>query len=195
MADEERKPLPLESKRDYASTPPSTPSPSRSDTSASNPKPSCILAVAAAAALLGSSFQFGYNNSVINTTGGLIKDWINSTYDDDRGNATIESTAASNDNITLVFSIVVSIWAIGGLIGSLSAGYFADRFGRRKAMLINNAVALAAGILMGVAKKSGSVVPLIIGRLVSGLNCGANTVFSPMYLAEVRSWRGFIPGL
>ena len=82
---------------------------------------------------------------------------------------------------------MVSIWAIGGLVGGLSAGFFADRFGRRGAMLANNAVAVLAALLMALAKPAASVVPLIIGRFVSGLNCGANTVFPTMYLSEVSS--------
>ena len=201
MSDEEREPLPAGEQPNYSEPPPTvSPLPSRSPSSRSTniastyqSKPSFILVVAAIGTLIGSSLQFGFNNSVINTTSGLIKEWINATYSDGKPGPEIDDDdeidfTDSQDHTLLIFSIVVAIWAIGGLIGALSAGFLADRFGRKPAMLANNLVAILAGVLMGVAKPSDSAVPLIFGRFVSGLNCGANTVLAPMFLAEV-SWK------
>ena len=137
---------------------------------------SSILVLAIAGALIGSSFQFGYNNSVINTPSASIKEWIGSTLD----------RSDSDDRVIFIFSVVVSIWAIGGLLGSLTAGLVADRLGRRGAMMANNVFAIGAAVLVGITKSTGSVVPLVIGRFLSGINCGANTVLPTMYLSEVR---------
>lgn len=39
-------------------------------------------------------------------------------------------SSPSEEIITLMWSFVVSIYSIGGLLGSLSAGYLSVRFGR-----------------------------------------------------------------
>ena len=176
MSSEERRPLPVHERHSTSYSPTHAPDPHPPP----KPKLSSILILAAIGALVGSSFQFGYNNSVINTPSTSIKRWINSTLERD----------GSDDNVsrvTFLFSVVVSIWAIGGLIGSLTAGFLADKLGRRGAMMANNAFAIAAAILVGVSKPANSIVPLALGRLVSGVNCGANTVLPTMYLSEVIS--------
>ncbi|PIK61035.1 putative solute carrier family 2, facilitated glucose transporter member 1 [Apostichopus japonicus] len=73
----------------------------------------------------------------------------------------------------------------GGVIGSLSAGAIADKFGRKRALLLNNVLAVLAAILMGFSKLANSYEMLIIGRLVIGVNCGINTGIVPMYLSEI----------
>lgn len=36
----------------------------------------------------------------------------------------------AQSKITLLWATIVSIWAIGGMIGGVNAGYFADKLGR-----------------------------------------------------------------
>lgn len=136
------------------------------------------LLISVLATVVGSSFQFGYNTSVINTPQKLITSWINST---------LSSRNATNPAMesNLLFTIAVSIWAVGGLLGGLSAGFFADKYGRRGAMVYNNALALVAGTLMGLASLASSFEMLIAGRFISGVNCGLNTVLPTMFLSEV----------
>ena len=64
------------------------------------------------------------------------------------------------------FSVVTSVYTIGGLIGSLGANVVMDRWGRKGAV---RASAVATGLgaaLMGV---SAGLTLLIIGRCVSSL--------------------------
>lgn len=70
-------------------------------------------------------------------------------------------------------SISVGIFAIGGMIGGLASGWFADKLGRKKALLYNNAIAIAGAAFLTFAKSPADVYYLIIiGRFIMGLNSG-----------------------
>ncbi|NXG51053.1 GTR5 protein, partial [Psilopogon haemacephalus] len=99
----------------------------------------------------------------------------------------------SEDMITLMWSFVVSIYSIGGLLGSLSAGYLSVRFGRKKAMLFANIPALLSAALMGLSRLCGSFEMLIAGRLFSGV-CGGKLAFLSVYAGEIspKKLRGFV---
>lgn len=139
----------------------------------------CVFVTATLASVVGSSFQFGYNTSVINTPERTIKDWI--------GGILSSNQTDLDSKVTTIFSIAVSIWAIGGLVGGLIAGLLADRFGRKGSMLYNNIIAFIAAVLMGCSKPASSYILLIVGRFVSGINCGINTILPTMYLSEISS--------
>ncbi|CAL4185244.1 unnamed protein product, partial [Meganyctiphanes norvegica] len=138
----------------------------------------CFLCYAIFAAVLGM-FQFGYNTGVINAPQTVIENFIGDCWKE-----------RYNDNITgdmqnLLWSITVSIFAIGGMIGGISGGYLGNRFGRKKGLLINNLLGVGGACLMGFSHVSLSFEMLILGRLVIGLNCGKNTSLVPMYISEI----------
>ncbi|KGL99837.1 Solute carrier family 2, facilitated glucose transporter member 11, partial [Charadrius vociferus] len=87
----------------------------------------------------------------------------------------------SEELITLMWSFVVSIYSIGGLLGSLSGGYLSVRFGRKKTMLLANIPALLSAALMGLSRLCGSFEMIIAGRIFSGV-CGGKLAFLPMVL-------------
>ncbi|NXH36498.1 GTR5 protein, partial [Myiagra hebetior] len=99
----------------------------------------------------------------------------------------------STEMITLMWSFIVSIYSIGGLLGSSSAGYLSVRFGRKKAMLFANIPALLGAALMGLSRLCGSFEMIIAGRLFSGV-CGGKLAFLPVYAGEIspKKLRGFI---
>jgi MFS transporter, SP family, xylose:H+ symportor len=70
----------------------------------------------------------------------------------------------------------------GCLIGSLAAGYFADRFGRRRILLV-------AGVLFAVSSAltgwSYSFAAFITWRIVGGAAIGLSSNVSPLYIAEI----------
>ena len=70
----------------------------------------------------------------------------------------------------------------GCLIGSLAAGYFADRFGRRRVLLL-------AGILFAVSSAltgwSYSFAAFIAWRIIGGTAIGLSSNVSPLYIAEI----------
>uniref|UniRef100_A0A3B5KCQ5 Solute carrier family 2 member 9 n=1 Tax=Takifugu rubripes TaxID=31033 RepID=A0A3B5KCQ5_TAKRU len=87
------------------------------------PITACLLSAAFFGAL-GSSFIYGYNLSVVNAPATYIKAFYNQTWID-RYN---EPVAA--ETVTLLWSITVSIFAIGGLCGALSVSYIIRVLGR-----------------------------------------------------------------
>ena len=74
--------------------------------------------------------------------------------------------------VTIIFSIMVSIFCLGGMLGALGTAYLAERFGSRGGLLINSAFVFIAAALLGFSKMARSYEMLIVGRFVIGLNSG-----------------------
>ncbi|XP_016916276.1 solute carrier family 2, facilitated glucose transporter member 1 isoform X1 [Apis cerana] len=137
------------------------------------------LAFAIAAAALGSSFQHGYNTGVVNAPQQLIEDWISNLKMNRTGQVTKQS------EVTMIWSIAVSIFCVGGMIGGSLVGSIADRFGRKGGLLINNILVVLTVIFEGCAKTAKSYEMIIIGRFLIGINAGLNAGLAPMYLSEI----------
>ncbi|VDH89420.1 MFS transporter, SP family, arabinose:H+ symporter, partial [Mytilus galloprovincialis] len=145
------------------------------------------LAFSIASCVLGASFTFGYNTGVVNTAEGVIKDFYNRTYVNRDGKAMTQST------MTLLWSFTVAAFALGGMIGGFSAGYFCNKYGRKGTLLRNNLLNLLGGLLMLFSDNAKSYEMLIVGRLVIGICAGIFTGAAPLYLSEIApiSLRGF----
>uniref|UniRef100_A0A8D3BN46 Major facilitator superfamily (MFS) profile domain-containing protein n=1 Tax=Scophthalmus maximus TaxID=52904 RepID=A0A8D3BN46_SCOMX len=129
-------------------------------------------------AVIGS-LQFGYNTGVINAPQKIIEKFINETWFQ-RYEEQITKTT-----LTAIWSVSVSIFSVGGILGSFSVGLFVNRLGRKNSMLVANILAFVSAALMGFSKMSSSWEMLIIGRFVIGLYSGLSTGFVPMYVGEV----------
>ncbi|XP_016145191.1 solute carrier family 2, facilitated glucose transporter member 1-like isoform X1 [Sinocyclocheilus grahami] len=129
-------------------------------------------------AVIGS-LQFGFNTGVINAPDVKVKNFIR--------NVTVERTGELMDESTLttLWSVTVSIFNVGGMIGALSVGTLVDKLGRRKSMLLSNILALIGGLLMGLSNMCTSYELIIVGRLVIGAFCGLCTGLTPMYVGEI----------
>lgn len=134
--------------------------------------------LAVAACSLGSAFQHGFNTGVINSPQAVISEWINATY-------SARNKPLTHESLSLVWSVVVSIFCVGGMIGALGTGYVGNRFGRKGGLLLNNILALIGGVLEGIALPAVSPEVLILGRFFVGVNCGLNAGLAPMYLTEI----------
>lgn len=82
----------------------------------------------------------------------------------------------------LQYGLIVSIFPVGGLIGSLLAGRSSDTYGRRLTSLCNCLLFIAGPLIMASA---GSVLIMAIGRFCSGISSGAAMVTVPIYLSEI----------
>jgi SP family facilitated glucose transporter-like MFS transporter 3 len=109
-----------------------------------------------------ASFQVGYNSGVLNVPQNVIVSSLKLT--------------------TIQWSIAVSIFCIGGLLGSMSGGRFADSIGRKNFLIANNVAFIGGGLLQALAS---SFIMLSAGRLLIGIGCGGATVVVPMYLGEI----------
>ncbi|XP_045521476.1 glucose transporter type 1-like isoform X1 [Pieris brassicae] len=131
------------------------------------------LLYAVCAAVLGM-LQFGFNTGVINAPRTFIENFINENYDVNSGT---------------IFSVIVSIFAVGGMIGCPLASWVADTRGRKFALIINAAFGVVGALLMALSKTSTSLAMLIIGRFFIGINCGFATTASPTYVSEMAPVR------
>uniref|UniRef100_A0A3B4Z5B0 Solute carrier family 2 member 9 n=1 Tax=Stegastes partitus TaxID=144197 RepID=A0A3B4Z5B0_9TELE len=150
-------------------------------------KISCLFSAAFFGAL-GSSFLYGYNLSVVNAPAVYIKAFYNKTWTERYGEPIPAET------VTLFWSITVSIFSIGGLVGALSASSILKAFGRKGTLLLNNIFAIIAALMLSLGEKSRSFEMLIIGRLIMGVDSGIALSALPMYLGEIspRHIRGSI---
>ncbi|XP_045857941.1 solute carrier family 2, facilitated glucose transporter member 2 isoform X2 [Meles meles] len=163
-------------------------------------------------AVLGS-FQFGYDIGVINAPQEVIishygyvlgiplddrKTVNNYTINSTKEIPTVpylgdsiptplaeEETTASTSLITMLWSLSVSSFAVGGMIASFFGGWLGDQLGRIKAMLVANILSLVGALLMGFSKLGPSHILIISGRSISGLYCGLISGLVPMYLGEI----------
>ncbi|XP_018672762.2 solute carrier family 2, facilitated glucose transporter member 1-like isoform X1 [Ciona intestinalis] len=137
------------------------------------------LVLATSMAVVGSTFQFGYNTGVMNAPQKTIEQFYNVTFLNRYGHSITAST------LNLLWGFTVAVTAVGGMIGSLCAGVAAERYGLKKSMLYNNITAILGAALMGFSELAGSFEMLIIGRFVIGINSGINMGIAPMYLTEI----------
>lgn len=80
------------------------------------------------------------------------------------------------------WAVCVSIFAIGGPIGSLTAGKMSNAIGRKKSLLISSLMFIVAGALMVFAA---NIYMLITGRFIVGYASGTVSVVVPLYLGEL----------
>ncbi|XP_012255644.1 glucose transporter type 1 isoform X2 [Athalia rosae] len=137
-----------------------------------------FLSYAILAAVVGM-LQFGYNTGVINAPEVNIENFMKDVYKDRYGED-IEENAVKR-----LYSVAVSIFAIGGMLGGFSGGMIANRFGRKGGLLLNNVLGIVGACLMGCTKIAHSYEILFLGRFIIGVNCGLNTSLVPMYISEI----------
>ncbi|XP_022667199.1 solute carrier family 2, facilitated glucose transporter member 1-like isoform X5 [Varroa jacobsoni] len=137
------------------------------------------LAFAIGAAALGSAFQHGYNTGVVNAPQKHVEAFINDTYKHRFEEYPTEST------IKMIYSIIVSIYCIGGMMGGLLTAFVSEKFGRKGGLLLNNIFVLIAAALMGFSKRCRSYEMIIMGRFFIGVNNGLNAGLAPLYLNEI----------
>ncbi|XP_048077581.1 solute carrier family 2, facilitated glucose transporter member 11 isoform X5 [Ursus arctos] len=137
-----------------------------------------VLLLTICAAGIGGTFQFGYNLSIINAPTLHIQEFINETW-------WARTGQPLPDHLVLfVWSLIVSLYPLGGLFGALLAGPLAVMLGRKKSLLANNVFVAAAAILFGFSRRAGSFEMLVLGRLLVGVSAGLSMNVQTMYLGE-----------
>uniref|UniRef100_A0A670ZVA9 Solute carrier family 2, facilitated glucose transporter member 5 n=1 Tax=Pseudonaja textilis TaxID=8673 RepID=A0A670ZVA9_PSETE len=137
-----------------------------------------ILILTICAAGIGGTFQYGYNLTIINAPTVFIQSFINETWLDRTG------AALEGKMITLVWSFIVSVYPLGGLVGALIAAPMAVKMGRKKSLLLNNAFVALAALLVGFSRLAKSFEMILLSRFFAGINSGVAMSIQPMYLGE-----------
>ncbi|XP_065760069.1 solute carrier family 2, facilitated glucose transporter member 11 isoform X2 [Muntiacus reevesi] len=137
-----------------------------------------VLLLTICAAGIGGTFQFGYNLSIINAPTLHIQEFTNETWRMRTGQPLPDHL------VLLVWSLIVSLYPLGGLLGALLAGPLAVTLGRKKSLLVNNVFVLAAAALFGFSRRAGSFEMIMLGRLLVGISAGVGMNVQPMYLGE-----------
>ncbi|XP_030634798.1 solute carrier family 2 member 15b [Chanos chanos] len=146
-----------------------------------------LLAVAFLSSF-GSSMLYGYNLAVVNSPAEYIKDFYNRTVVSRNG------TGLDEESLTLLYSVTVSIFAIGGLVGSLMVGVLVTKLGRKGTLVNSTGLVFVAGALMGFSRLCASPEMIILGRFITGVHSGISLSVVPMYLGEIspKNLRGFL---
>ncbi|CAJ0967458.1 unnamed protein product [Ranitomeya imitator] len=136
------------------------------------------------------SLQYGYGIGVINAPQKIIENHYAKVLEvpiveltDRSGNETAEP--AVHPSVTMYWSLSVSVFSLGGLVSSFFVGWFADKFGRIKSMMIVNTLAVIGALLMGLAPLGQAHALVISGRLITGLYCGLSSGLVPIYIGEI----------
>ncbi|KAF6771423.1 hypothetical protein AHF37_09774 [Paragonimus kellicotti] len=125
-----------------------------------------------------TSFQFGYHTGVINAPQLLISDFIKNVTRDRYG-------SVDDAYVTTITSLCVSSFLFGGMVGALLSGLFANKFGRKKSILLLSGPCAVGSIMVMVSHSVNSFEIIIIGRVLIGFACGAYTGIGPTYMTEV----------
>uniref|UniRef100_A0A7M4FZC0 Solute carrier family 2, facilitated glucose transporter member 9-like n=1 Tax=Crocodylus porosus TaxID=8502 RepID=A0A7M4FZC0_CROPO len=132
-------------------------------------------------ASFGSSMLYGYNLAVVNSPAVHIKAFYNLTWTKRYGQG------LSPGLLTLMYSLTVSVFALGGLVGSLPVGVLVTRYG-------STLLVFLASALMGFSRALASPEMIITGRFITGIHSGVCLSVVPMYLGEIapKNLRGFL---
>ncbi|KAL8937447.1 MAG: hypothetical protein Q9216_004411 [Gyalolechia sp. 2 TL-2023] len=123
-------------------------------------------------------FQFGYHLAELNAPQDVLTCKKKSLQE-----SALSSSLPQCIPMTIAqFSVVTSIFTLGGLLGALSAGPSCNRYGRLQTMRMTTVSFVIGSALETFASNIGM---LCFGRLISGLGCGAAIVVVPIYIAEV----------
>ncbi|XP_058043910.1 solute carrier family 2, facilitated glucose transporter member 5-like isoform X1 [Ahaetulla prasina] len=136
----------------------------------------------------GSSTLYGFNLAVVNSPAAHIKAFYNATWYQRYGRG------LSQRPLTLMYSLTVSIFALGGLVGSFPVGILVTQYGRNGTLIRSNFLVLLAGMLMGFSRYLKSPEMVILGRFIIGIHSGISLSVVPMYLGEIapKNLRGFL---
>lgn len=123
-----------------------------------------IVFVALVVAIGG--FLLGFDATVISGTVPFIKKYF-------------DLTGTSGD---LKLGWAVSCLGWGALGGNAVAGFFSDRFGRKKVLLVTALLFAGSALLSAFAT---NFTTFVVSRIIAGIAVGAAILVAPVYIAEI----------
>ncbi|XP_072308909.1 solute carrier family 2 member 9, like 1 [Eucyclogobius newberryi] len=94
----------------------------------------------------------------------------------------------------MIWSVIVSIFSLGGLLGVLSARLMSSKLGRKKTLYCSSFISIAGAIVILTSKMLESFEMVIAGRVLFGFSAGLGTCINLMYLGDMslRKSRGMV---
>uniref|UniRef100_A0A3Q3MYE3 Solute carrier family 2, facilitated glucose transporter member 5 n=1 Tax=Mastacembelus armatus TaxID=205130 RepID=A0A3Q3MYE3_9TELE len=137
---------------------------------------------------IGGSFQNGYHITSLSSPSPYIQRFINSSWYDRYEEPPPPQT------VTTIWSLIVSMYAVGGLFGTVSVKFISGMVGRKKTMICNSCIAIAAAGIMMASKGAKSYEMIIAARILNGYSAGLGMCTHLMYLGEIspRNIRGAV---
>ncbi|KAM4891067.1 LOW QUALITY PROTEIN: solute carrier family 2, facilitated glucose transporter member 11-like [Sylvia borin] len=112
---------------------------------------------------IGGTHLSGFQMSVINYTSQYIQKFINDTWLERYGSVLPQET------LMLLWSLIVSVYCMGGMIGCLCSGYLTATFGKKKCLLFNDVVLITATLHTGFSRRAKSFEMILAGRFLEGI--------------------------
>uniref|UniRef100_A0A4W4G0J3 Solute carrier family 2, facilitated glucose transporter member 5 n=1 Tax=Electrophorus electricus TaxID=8005 RepID=A0A4W4G0J3_ELEEL len=146
-----------------------------------------VLALATLVSAFGSSFQYGYNVAVVNSPALHMQRFYARVYES-------RNASLTDSSLTLLWSLTVSMYPLGGFFGSLMVAPLVNNLGRKGTLLFNNIFSIGPAVMMGVSEMVGSFEIIIVARFIVGICAGLSSNVVPMYLGELapKNLRGAI---
>ncbi|KAI3370350.1 hypothetical protein L3Q82_025126 [Scortum barcoo] len=137
---------------------------------------------------IGGSFQSGYHITGLSSPSPYIQSFINSSWYDRYEELPPPQT------VTMIWSFIVSMFAVGGIFGAISVKFVSAWLGRKKAMIGNGFISIAAAAIMLTSKGAKSYEMIIVARVLYGYSSGLGLSIHLMYLGEIspRKIRGIV---
>ncbi|XP_034935948.1 solute carrier family 2, facilitated glucose transporter member 3-like [Chelonus insularis] len=140
-----------------------------------------LLILAGFTCCFGSAVPTGYNIGVVNNPAELIQNFINESIRSQYNKQLLHG------ELEFIWSVIVSIFLIGGVIGSFGASWLADKYGRKGAFMVGNIFGVLGAICFSLTPIINSVEILILGRLLVGFSGGIATSLLSMYMMEIAT--------
>uniref|UniRef100_A0A3B3DZN0 Solute carrier family 2, facilitated glucose transporter member 5 n=2 Tax=Oryzias melastigma TaxID=30732 RepID=A0A3B3DZN0_ORYME len=153
-----------------------------------------VLALSTLISAFGSSFQYGYNVAVINSPAPYMQEFYNTTHMERY------KTEMGQNLLTLLWSLSVSMYPLGGFFGSLMVAPLVNHLGRKGTLLFNNIFSIVPAVMMGASEVAKSYEIIIVARFIVGICAGLSSNVVPMYFGELspknlRGALGIVPEL
>ncbi|XP_046390483.1 solute carrier family 2, facilitated glucose transporter member 1-like [Ischnura elegans] len=137
---------------------------------------------------VGACIPIGYSIGVLNTPQAIIRDFCNSTAQYRYG------IVMGLSEMNVLWSAIVSISLVSGVVGSLSCSCLADKYGRKQTLLLSLVIGTVAAVFLTCSRWAYSIEMILLARLLLGYAGGLVTGVAPLYLTEIApiGLRGFM---
>ncbi|KAL1887682.1 hypothetical protein Sste5346_010077 [Sporothrix stenoceras] len=97
--------------------------------------------------------------------------------------------ATKSSRASFLKGLMTAIVEFGAMFGSLSCGYLADRYSRKRTIFFGS-IGFVVGLVLQIASQDYAM--LVIGRFLSGWGIGVFSMVAPLYVSELAPtrWRG-----